>query len=161
MSIKTSLLFTVILFSSAAYSQDSIKLKKIDALVNLINTSGFKSQTDTIRNDQPQLGLSMLTYLTVVTEGSELKKYVNNLHGTRQENGTTKQMVTTNTFYFDHNKLIKVEESGTQDDKKMEMFWYYEDDKPIYYTLKSERAQERAEMLLTMAKTLLEKLGFK
>jgi len=161
MSTKIGLLFAAILFSSALYSQDSIKLKKIDALVYQINTSGYKTERDTIKNDQPQLGLSMVTYLTMVTDGSELKKYVNNLHGTRQENGTTKQMVTANTFYFDHNKLIKMEESATQDDKKMEMFWYYEDDKPIYYTLKSERAQERAEMLLTMAKTLLEKLGFK
>jgi hypothetical protein len=161
MNMKTRFLFAAIFFTSAIYSQDTMKLKKIDALVNLIETSEFKTKRDTIKNDQPQIGLSMRTYLTIVSEGTELKKYENNVHATTQENGTTKQMVTTNAFYFDHNKLIKVEEFATQGDKKMDAFWYYSDDKPIYYTLKSEKAQERAELLLTMAKTLLEKMGYK
>jgi hypothetical protein len=97
----------------------------------------------------------------MVTDGTELKKYVNNVHATTQENGTTKQMVSTNTFYFDHNKLIKVEEFATQGDKKMDMLWYYADDKPLYYTFKSDKAQERAELLLTIAKSMLESMGFK
>jgi len=42
--------------------------------------------------------------------------------------------------------------------KKMEMLWYYDGDKPIYYTLKSDRAQERAELLLTMGKAMVEKI---
>jgi hypothetical protein len=159
--MKTHFLLIAILFSSTLYSQDSMKLKKIDALVTMINTSEYKTQRDTIKNDQPQLGLSMRTYLTTVTDGTELKKYVNNVYATTQENGTTKQIVTVNAFYFDHNKLIKVEEFATQGDKKMDLSWYYSDDKPIYYTLKSEKAQERAELLLTMAKSLLEKMGYK
>lgn len=136
-------------------------MKQIDALVSYINTSDFKIQRDTIKNDQPQMGLSIRTYLTMVTDGSELKKYVNNVQGTTQENGTAKQMIATNIFYFDHNKLIKVEESATQDDKKIDALWYYEDDKPIYYTLKTDKAQERAELLLTMAKSMLQTMGFK
>ena len=159
--MKTTLLFAVLLFVSTVYSQDTIKLKQIDALVNLINTSDYKTQRDTIKNDQPQMGLSMRTYLTMVTDGTELKKYVNNVHGTTQENGKTIQMVASNTFYFDHNKLIKVEEFATQGDKKLDALWYYADDKPVYYTLKSDKAQERAELLLTMAKSMLEKMGFK
>jgi hypothetical protein len=159
--MKTRFLLIAILFSSAVYSQDTMQLKKIDTLVTMINTSEYKTQRDTIKNDQPQFGLSMRTYLTTVTDGSELKKYVNNVYATRQENGTTSQIVTTNAFYFDHNKLIKVEEFATQGDKKMDLSWYYADDKPIYYTLKSEKAQERAELLLTMAKSLLEKMGYK
>lgn len=159
--MKTTFLFAAILFSSAIYSQDTTKLKQIDALVNQINTSDFKTQRDTIKNEQPQIGLSMRTYLTIVTNGTELKKYVNNVHATSQENGKTKQIVAANAFYFDHNKLIKVEEVATQGDKKMEALWYYADDKPIYYTLKTERAEERADLLLTIAKGMLEKMGFK
>jgi hypothetical protein len=159
--MKTTLLFAAFLFSLAVYSQDTTKLKQIDALVNQINASNFKTQRDTIKNDQPQMGLSMRTYLTMVTDGAELKKYVNNVHATTQENGTSKQMVSTNAFYFDHNKLIKVEEFAAQGDKKIDAFWYYADDKPIYYTLKSDKAQERAELLLTMAKNMIEKMGFK
>jgi len=161
MIMKTTFLFAAILFSSAVYCQDTMKLKQIDALVNLINTSGYKTQRDTIKNDQPQMGLSMRTYLTMVIGGTELKKYVNNVHAITQENGTTNQIVATHTFYFDHNKLIKVEEFATQGDKKIDALWYYADDKPIYFTHKSDKAQERAELLLTMAKTMLEKTGFK
>ncbi len=159
--MKTTLLSVTFLFSLSVHSQDTTKLNQIDALVNRINTADFTTNRDTIKNDQPQMGLSIRTYLTMVTDGTELKKYVNNVHATTQENGTTKQMVATNTFYFDHNKLIKVEEFATQADNKMGMLWYYTDDKPIYYTLKSDKAQARAELLLTMAKGMLEKMGFK
>ena len=161
MTMKTTLLFAALLVSLTVHSQDTTKLKQIDALVNRINTSNFKTQTDTIKNDQPQMGLSMRTYLTMVTDGAELKKYVNNVHATTQENGTAKQMVATNAFYFDNNKLIKVEEFATQGDKKMNALWYYADDKPIHYTLKSDKARERAELLLTLAKSMLEKMVFK
>jgi hypothetical protein len=159
--MRTTLLFAAFLFSLAVHSQDTAKLKQIDALVNQINTSNFKTQRDTIKNDQPQMGLSMRTYLTMVTDGAEIKKYENNVLATTQESGTINQMVSTNAFYFDHNKLIKVEEFATQGDKKIDALWYYADDKPIYYTLKSDKAQERAELLLTMAKSMLEKMGFK
>ncbi len=120
MTMKTTLLFAAFLFSLIGYSQDTMELKQIDAVVNRINNSDFKTQRDTIKNDQPQMGLSMRTYLTMITDGTELKKYVNNVHATTQENGTTKQMVATNAFYFDHNKLIKVEEFATQGDKKID-----------------------------------------
>jgi hypothetical protein len=35
------------------------------------------------------------------------------------------------------------------------------DDKPIHYTLKSDKSEERAELLVTMAKGMVEKMGFK
>jgi hypothetical protein len=97
----------------------------------------------------------------MVIDGTELKKYVNNVHATTYEDGITKQKIAINTFYFDHNKLIKVEELAVQGDKKMDMLWYYADDKPIYFTLKSDKAEARAELLLTIAKSMLEKIGFK
>lgn len=161
MTRKTTLLFAAFLSFLTGYSQDTSNLKHIDALVSQINNSDFKTQSDTIKNDQPQIGLFMRTYLTTVTDGAELKKYVNNVHTTTQENGTTKQMISTNAFYFDHNKLIKVEEFATQGDKKIDALWYYADDTPIYYTSRSDEAQERAELLLTIAKSMLEKMGFK
>jgi hypothetical protein len=159
--MKTILLYAAIFFSSAVYAQDTLKLKQIDSLVHLINTSNYKTQRNTIKNEMPQLGFSIRTYLTMVTNGAELKKYVNDVHSTRQENGTTKQMDANNTFYFDNNKLIKVEEFAIQDDKRMDIVWYYADDKPIYYTSKSDNAKERSQLLLTLAKGMLEKMGFK
>jgi len=157
--MKIIFLLATFLFSFTVYSQQDIaKLRKVDALVNLINSSDFEVQTHTIKQDPPEMGLSMRTYLTIVINGPELKKYVNNVHATTQENGEAKKIVSSNTFYFDHNKLIKVEEFITEGDKKLEALWYYADDKPLYYTLKSDKAQARAELLLTMAKTMLEKI---
>src|SRR5690606_22658761 len=133
------------------------KLKQIDALVNQINTSNFIIKRDTIKNDQPQIALSMLTYLTMVIDGTELKKYVNEVYTTTQVNGSVTQMVSTNAFYFDHNKLIKVEAFAEQGNKKVDALWYYADDKPIYYTLKTNKTQERAELLLTWLKACWKK----
>jgi hypothetical protein len=159
--MKTTLFFVAILFCIIGYSQDTAKLKQIDALVSKINTADFKTQRDTIINEQPQLGLSIRTYLTMVIDGTELKKYVNNVHATTYENGITKQKIAINTFYFDENKLIKVEELAVLGDNKMDLLWYYADDKPIYFTLNSDKAEARAELLLTIAKSMLEKIGFK
>src|SRR5688572_22778089 len=128
--MKKIFLFASILFSCNLYSQDSIKLNQIDSVVRLINTSDFKIQTDTIIRDQPELGLSMRTYLTMLTNGTELKKYVNNVHTALQENGVPKKIVATNTFYFDNNKLIKVEELAISGESKLEALWYYAEDKP-------------------------------
>jgi hypothetical protein len=54
-----------------------------------------------------------------------------------------------------------MEEFIVEGDKKMDALWYYADDKPIYYTFKSDKSQARAELLLTMAKSMLDKLGLK
>jgi hypothetical protein len=159
--MKTVFLCAAFLCSAPVYSQDTTQVKRVDSLIKLINSSDYKIQRDTIKQDRPELGLYMRTYLTTVTNGNELKKYVNNVHATTQENVTIKQMVATNIFYFDHNKLIKVEEFATEGDKNIDALWYYADDKPIYYTSKSDKSEERAELLLTIAKNMLGKIKFK
>lgn len=162
MPLKTTFLFAIVLFSLSVYSQDSVKVKQIDSLVNVINNSGFKTEKDSIIQNHPEMGLFMRSYLTMVTNGTELKKYVNNVHTTMQGKGATKKMTGANTFYFDHNKLIKVDEFMIEEgNKKYEALYYYANDKPIYYTLKSDKAQERAENLLTIAKAMLDKMNFK
>jgi len=155
--MKIVILLVLVIFSCKVYSQDTVKIKQVDSLVYLINHSNFKTQRDTLKQNHPEIGLLALTYLTMVSNGDELKKYVNSAHTTSVYNGITKHMDGENTFYFDHNRLIKVEEFMIMDDKKMEINWYYADDKPIYNTLKSDQGKERAEMLLTMAKAMVEK----
>jgi len=156
--MKTIFVLTATLLSLAVFSQDTEKVKQIDSLVALINNSGFKIQRDTIKQDRQDLGFSMQTYLTMLTNGKEIKKYVNNVHMTRMENGVSKQMIMENAFYYDQNKLIKVEEYGIKDDKKTEINWYYSNDKPVYNTSKTGDAQERADMLLTISKSMLGKV---
>ena len=156
--MRITLLLIAFLTATTVYSQDTTKLKQIDALVHEINASTFTIQRDTIKNDKPDIGLSMRTYLTTVVDGTQLKKYINNVYVTTEMNGTKKQMVSTNTFYFDQNQLIKVEEFISKDDKKIDAFWYHADDQPIHYTFRSEKSPERAQLLLQMAKSMIAKL---
>ena len=156
--MKTTLTFIFILAFSSGYSQDTLKIKQIDALVSGINTSTLPSQRDTLIQDHPEMGLKMTTYLTMIVNGSELMKYVNLVNTTMTENAQARQMITSSTFYYVHNKLIKVEEYLIESDKKKTMDWYYAEDKPLYYTLQSDKAEDRATLLLTMSKTMLKQI---
>lgn len=137
-------------------AQNSTKLQQIDSLVKVINQSNITPQYDTIVQDMPQMGLFMKTYLTMIAEGSELKKYVNKVVSTRQENGETKNLSGQNTFYFSNNKLIKVEEYLIASGDEKHADWYYWNEKPLYYTFKSEKSEERAVFLLTTSKTMID-----
>ncbi len=156
--MKTKLTFIFILTFSIVYSQDTLKIKQIDALVLGINTSTLPSQRDTLIQDHPEMGLKMITYLTMIINGGELMKYVNLVNTTMTENAETRHMTTSSTFYYDHNKLIKVEEYLIEGDKKKTADWYYSEDKPLYYTLQSDKAADRANLLLTLSKGMLKQV---
>lgn len=157
--MKTAILLVFAIVSLKTYSQDTVKIKQVDSLVYLINHSNFKVQRDTIKTEMPDMGISSRTYLTMVIDSNEIKKYVNSFHTTtRDKDGTEKKMDGENAFYFDHNKLIKVEEFMVDGDKKFDVQWYYADEKPIYNTLPPGKAGDRAEFLLKLSKTMLEKL---
>ncbi len=153
--MKRIVLFGLLFFTVNAYSQDTSKINQIDSLVKVINSSStFKIRHDTISQDHPELGLSMKTYLTTAVNGDELKKYVNKLNAVTQENGTSKQIVTSNTFYYSDNKLIKVEEFGVQDEKEQHFDWYFSEEKCIYHTWNSDKADARANLLLSISKAM-------
>lgn len=156
--MKLTVLFVIVFCSFGAYSQDSLKMKAIDEIVKKINTGSFTTEKDTIKNDRPELGLFMTSYLTMVTSDKQMMKYVNLVHIKRTENGVEMQTVGSNIFYFDNSKLIKVEEFMEENKERIDMLWYYADDKPLYYTMKTGKAQERAEFLLKLSKTLLDKV---
>ena len=67
-------------------------------------------------------------------------------------------MVTSNTFYYEHNKLIKVEEYIIHGENKQMADWYFSDDKPLYYTFKSPKSAERATSLLAIANTMVKQI---
>ena len=152
------LLSVLVLFTLRANSQDKLKIRQIDSLVQVINQSNLKAQNDSIFQDRPELGLSMKTYLTMIVDGNELKKYVNNVNTTSIEKGVSVQMFTSNIFYYNQNQLIKVEEFANAGDKKHNAEWYYADDKPLYYTYQSPKSEDRAIFLLTLSKTLLKQV---
>ena len=141
--------------SLEAFTQDTVKLKQIDILVSQINNADLKINHDTIMNDIPAVGLKMKTILTASTDNGILKKFTNSVISTENANGIVKETVGVNTFYFDQNKLIKVEEYLIKDNEKKQAEWYYADDKPLHYTVQTDRSKERAELLLLMGKTML------
>ena len=96
--------------------------------------------------------------MSIIINDKNLLKYVQNVNGVIKENGNDRQMNTSSTFYYDNNKLIKVEEYLIEGDKKGDMNWYFSDDKLLYYTFESERSEERANMLLTLSKTILNQI---
>ena len=156
--MKTTLTFIFVLTFCSVYSQDTLKIRQIDALVSGINSSTFQIQRDTLIQDHPEMGLKMTTYLSMIVNGGELIKYVNLVNTTMTENGATRQMITSSSFYYDHNKLIKVEEYLIEGDKKKTADWYYSEDKPLYYTLQTDKAADRATLLLTMSKGMLKQV---
>ena len=156
--MKTTLISIFLLTFCSVFSQDTLKIKQIDAIVSGINSSAFQIQRDTLIKDHPEMGLKMTTYLSMVVNGGELLKYVNLVNTTMTENGATRQITTSSSFYYDRNKLIKVEEYFIEVDKKKTMDWYYAEDKPLYYSLQSDKAENRANLLLTMSETMLKQV---
>lgn len=155
--MRTAIAFFTLLLCLDASAQDSLELKRIDSLVKIINLTNLPVQKDTIVQDRPELGLKMKTCLAMISAGNKLMKYENKVYTISSQNGITRELITSTTFYYDHNQLIKVEEYGVENDKKMEMNWYYAGDKPLYYSLKSEKAASRAHFLLSLSKQLVKK----
>ena len=152
--MKTTLTIIFILAVSGVYAQDTLKIRQIDALVSAINNSPLPVKRDTLIQNAPT-GLKMTTYLSMIMDGGELLKYVNHVNMTMQEKGVSRKMTAANTFYYNHNKLIKVEEYMIEGDEKTTFDWYYSDDKPLYATVPPEKAGDRATVLLTMSKAML------
>jgi hypothetical protein len=67
-------------------------------------------------------------------------------------------MVSFNSFYFNKNALIKVEEIVITEDNQFVWSWYYSGDKPLYYSVRQDKSAGRADLLLTMAKAMLKQL---
>ena len=150
-----TLFFTLLCICSNTNAQDSTQINSINLLVNAIVHSNFPTEHDSTVADYPALGLSMKTHLTMVTYGKDLKKYAQVVKSTRQENNVTKQMTSGSAFYYDQNKLIKVEEFLIEDGKEHKAEWYFSNDKCFYYTLKTPDAEKRIPLLLTMSNSFL------
>lgn len=156
--IKSTLSLLVLLITTHAFSQDNLKIKEIDLLVNEIKQSTLPIKRDSVILNQPELGLKMKTYLTMLINDKELKKYENFVDATMTVDGEVKKMTTSTTFYYNNNKLIKVEEYSIEADKKNLIDWYYSDSKPLLNTLESYKAADRAQLLLTMSESILKQL---
>ncbi len=149
--MKAAILAIFILSTLNSHSQDKHLLQKIDSIVSTINYSDAEVSRDSSTQDLPDLGLSTKTYLTMMVEGKYLKKYVNYVKADRVEEGVLIGMVTCNTFYFDQNALIKVEEFAMADNQVQQFSWYFQNDKCVYHSLQTDDAESRSESLIVIA----------
>ncbi len=159
--MKTLLLIALFFSFTKIYSQDSLGIKQINSLVNTIIYSDFPTQQDSILQDYPGLGLSMKTYVTLITFGKELKKYAQIIKTTRTENSIPKQEMAGSAFYYDQNKLKKVEEFMLQDGKENRVEWYFSEDKCFFYSSKSDNAEDRITLLLNLSNSFQKKVAGK
>jgi hypothetical protein len=156
--MKSTLAIFFIFFIVKGYSQDTVVMKQIDVLVSNINASGLYVQRDTIIEDRPAIGLKMTKYLSMIIDGKELMKYTNDMNTIMKQNGVSTGLISSNTFYYCHNKLIKVEEFLIEGDKKSAAEWYYSDGKHLYNTLRSDKAEARAALLLEISNSMIKQI---
>jgi hypothetical protein len=156
--MKIFLIAYLLFISLSVCSQDSSRIKQIDSIVNVINSSNLIPVYDSVSQDMPVLGLKIKTYLTILLDDRKLKKYGVLVNSSMKEKENLKETVSYTIFYYDKNELIKVEERGIEDGQTGNASWYYADDNPLYYTLKNDRSEERATTLLAMSKLTIAEL---
>ncbi|MEP7236709.1 MAG: hypothetical protein ABI685_02550 [Ferruginibacter sp.] len=156
--MKTLLLFTLLFLSPKLYAQDSLQINRINSLVNGILYSKFPTQTDSSSQDYPATGLYIKKYTTIVTFGKELKEYAQVTKARHEEGQINKQSMGGSAFYYDQNKLIKVEEFLIDDGKENKAEWFFADDKCFYHTLESIKAEDRITLLLTLSNGFLQQV---
>ncbi|MFZ1527575.1 MAG: hypothetical protein WAT19_02415 [Ferruginibacter sp.] len=154
------ILFTISLLFlfSATNSQDSSKFKMIDSLVSIINTSGLQVQRDTLVQDYPEVGLKMTTYLSMIATNTELLKYVNYVKSDKVEDAVAIEMTASNTFYYLHNQLIKVEEFVIQPYNDFKADWYFWDGKSLNDPLPDDKEAPRSKFLLELSRAMLNQI---
>lgn len=150
------LVLFAILFCSAinSYSQQN-KINIIDSVVTLINKSQYIIEIDSNIQSSSYIGLFMKTYKIAHLSNGHIHKYENKVNALRQEQGRESNMNSNATFYFLNNRLIKVEEYMDEDGKKQNAHWYYEGDRLIHFTFKSDKSEERGGFLLELSKTFV------
>ena len=128
-------------------------------MANAIRHADWPVQQDSVIQDYPSVGLSMKTYISVMMYNRELKKYAQIVKANRKEGEVTFHDISGSAFYYDQDKLIKVEEFFIHDGKENKMEWYYEADKCIYHSFQSPKAEDRAVFLMGLANGFLKKVA--
>lgn len=136
-------------------AQDTARIKEIDALVAGIKLLPYKEVNDSIVNDMPSVGMKSTIYVRMMINEGQLFRYSYKVNASNTFEGILTKMNSESTFYFDKNKLIKVEEFLVEGDKNGEAEWYYANDAPLHYTLQTEMAEFRAKLLIDMANNIL------
>lgn len=158
--MKPLLLFSLLVITINAASQNYAALARIDSIVSIINASSTNPVQDSVIQAMPEYGISIKTYITAIVEEGQLKKYTNYIVSDRIEAGVSKHLIASNTFYYFQNKLMKVEEFAMENNRVHQFFCYFQNDKPLYSSIPADKDKDRDRptLLLSMAKGITEKV---
>ena len=156
--LKTLFFFGSLFCIANVFAQDSLRIKQIDSLVSIIDHSDLPTQLDSNLEEKSGRKLSIKTYTTQKTLGKQLKEYSTMVKVTQREDMITTLDLSGTAFYYDDNKLIKVEEFMTRDGKENKVEWYFFNDNCFYHSLRSVRAKDRIVLLLEMSNGYLKKV---
>lgn|GEM_PF-1630419 len=159
--MKSIFVLAGIVCSVAAYSQDTKTIRSIDSLVKVLKGSKYKMLRDTIQGNMGKLNLSRRVYLTVMVNDTELKIYTEDVLYTPTEDKKASKTHQVSTYYFDHNKLIKVEQYRADWIDTANSDWYFANGKPLYNTSKQRYRDQYALTMLDEASRMVQDLGFK
>ena len=154
--MKKIILFALLIASLSALGQDSLKLKRIDSMVNAINHTKYNIYTDSLIKEDTATGASVKMHAIIHEDGNELKLYNYKIDIVTKDKGEIKKAVNNYFFYYNKGYLLKVVETVGGEEGEIKFNYYYEDDKAISYPIKSKVTEKRADFLLNMSFTLLE-----
>ena len=117
-----------------SYAQDSYKIENIDSLVSSINRLNLQVHLDSSTKKVADIEMELKTYSLVVFDNGVLRKYQIKMSSFDHENNVYTPFSQSTTFYYDQNKLIKVEKSRLQFEKQSVLEWYFSDDKLLKCT---------------------------
>jgi hypothetical protein len=158
--MKFIFVLAAIVYSFATYSQDTKKIKSIDSLVKVIKASNYQVIRDTVKRESAKTGFSRRVYVTALFNEVELKKYVEDDLITSVGDNRASKMHLVSSYYFDHNKLIKVEQNRTDWLGTKYSDWYFGNDKPLYNTSKQRYRDQYALTMLDEANRMVQDMGF-
>jgi hypothetical protein len=156
---KFILFIVVFVGIQKANAQDTLGLKKIDSVVNIIEKGKWNFQTDSLLKRDTIMNIMFMEtdfHLSHYFDDSNcLKKLVwyNRVKGKKQ--GDESEITTTSIFYYNANKLIKVDDTAIENGKTGHIETYYNNDKVLYCSVNRERTEERSFLLLGLSKTFL------
>ncbi len=112
-------------------------------------------ERDSMNRDQPAMGLKIRVFVEGYFDGEKLRKFSNITFSERKMDDSTGTMNSSNLFYFDHDKLIKVTESISDGYNEKRFEWYFSEGKALNAYDISEKSAARSALLLEMGAALL------
>lgn len=131
-------------------------INRIDSLATAIDQAAWLEMRDTINNGMAEAGVSSQTVVTMITDGKQLLKYINQTNIGRRQADSMVHTEYISLFYFHDKKLSLAVDSVNTGRGPLVTRYYFESDQCIYPAKTDGRTQKRINTLLETAKGMQE-----